>query len=61
LIAYTIYHTFKYNKPNYEYMKKIVPYITRHDDSSQILAGLKIWPNKNNYGDISDAISKAIK
>ena len=46
VIAYTVLHTFKYDKPEYEFMKRIHPYIARHPKDKNKLAGLKIWPNE---------------
>ena len=46
LIAHTVYHTFKYNRPEYHFIKRIRPRIARHIGDKNRLAGLKIWPNE---------------
>lgn len=45
IVAYTIYHSFKNDKPDYPYLKKILPRIARHKNNSSLLAGLKVWPD----------------
>lgn len=58
IVAYTIYHSFRYNKPDYEYIQKLRPYISRHRDKSEVLAGLKVWPESEKYNIIFDKIQK---
>jgi len=61
LVAYTIYHTFRYEKPDYEFMRRIRPYISRLAENQAILAGLKIWPPSNRYQAVFDQLQKEVK
>ena len=61
LVAYTIYHTFRYEKPDYEFMQRIRPYISRLAENEAILAGLKIWPASNKYQAVFDQIQRRSK
>ncbi len=61
LVAYTIYHTFRYNKPDYPHLNKILPLIVRHAGDPNSLAGLKIWPTNNRFVDVFNAIQRKIR
>ena len=58
LVAYCFYHAFRYEKPEYEYLVRILPCIARHADDHRILAGLKIWPESERYATIFDTIQR---
>lgn len=56
LIAYTINHTFKHDKPEYPYWLKIHPHISRHVDNQNVLAGLKVWPDTGRFSETFKAL-----
>ena len=49
LVAYTIYHCFRYNKPDYEFLSKILPFISKHKDGFGKLTGIKVWPSRSAF------------
>jgi hypothetical protein len=61
MVAYAIYHSFKYDKPDYEYLEKILPRIARHVDDPSILAGLKVWPEAGRFEVIFNKIQLKVK
>ena len=61
LVAYSIYHAFKYKKPDYPYLDKILPRISRHADNRDILTGLKVWPQSQTFNKIQADITKRAK
>lgn len=61
LVAYSLYFTFKHNKPDYVYLGKILPRITRHSDDPSVLTGLKIWPESARFNKTFNAIQAKIK
>lgn len=56
LLAYTVFHAFAYNKPDYKYLVKILPKIASRD--SQKIEGLKIWPKKSNLSALKKQIEQ---
>ena len=56
VVAYTFYHSFKYNKPDYEYLKRILPRVARLKRNPRTLAGLKIWPESERYNSVFNTI-----
>ncbi len=61
LLAYSIYHAFKHTRPDYAYLEKILPRISRLAEDKTILAGLKIWPDSKQYKDVLDKIQLRAK
>lgn len=44
LLAYNVYHAFRYEEFDYPYFRRILPNVYRRSDGSE-LTGLKVWPN----------------
>lgn len=53
LCAYNIFHVFNYQKPDYPYFKRILPYIYYCQyGKEKRLEGLKIFPDESSYFDL---------
>lgn len=60
LVAYSLYYTFKHNRPDYSYLDRILPRISRHKDDPDSLTGLKIWPDSERFSEICNALQRRI-
>ena len=58
LVAYSLYYNFKHNQPDYSYLDKILPRISRHKDDRVSLTGLKIWPDSEHFSEICNALQR---
>jgi hypothetical protein len=60
LIAYNFYHAFAYNKPNYEYLRRILGFVYNSANTAPSkLDGMKLFPPDSELKAIADQIEKA--
>ena len=60
MVAYSLYFTFKHNRPEYGYLDTILPRISRHKDDPNSLAGLKIWPDSAQFLEICNELQQRV-
>lgn len=56
LLAYTVYHAFLHNKPDYEWLKRIQHRFYKR--YKRKIDGLKVWKNKSDLMDVKTQIEK---